>query len=79
MTQVLECRRSVGFPPATPAPPQLTRILDGIPFKEIWAVDFEFGAVSGENPRTDLPCCLGTSFRTHRAAIAGRVRLNPAL
>ena len=30
-------------------------ILDQIPFAEIWAVDFEFGANAGENP---VPVCL---------------------
>src|SRR5437879_4908599 len=30
-------------------------ILDRLPFNEIWAVDFEFGADPGENPQ---PVCL---------------------
>src|SRR5438270_9212296 len=30
-------------------------MLDGLPFAEIWAVDFEFGAEPGENPE---PVCL---------------------
>ena len=36
---------------ATCRPP----ILDPLPFTEIWAVDFEFGAKAGENPE---PVCL---------------------
>src|SRR5689334_5632073 len=42
--------------------------MNKLPFKEIWAVDFEFGAAQGENPE---PICLvALEFRSGR-----RVRL----
>jgi DNA polymerase family A len=53
----LECRRPVslaGGDTGRPRPP-VGASIDALPFREIWAVDFEFGAAPGENPE---PICL---------------------
>lgn len=42
-------------PPDPPIPPVKGGSLSDLPFAEIWAVDFEFGAKPGENPE---PVCL---------------------
>ena len=52
---VLECRRPVGFPGGDTRRPLFSTSINELPFKEIWAVDFEFGADPGENPQ---PVCL---------------------
>ncbi len=55
MTQALECRRTVNLTPATPAFPGPNPVIDHLPFKQIWAVDFALEAAPGENPE---PICL---------------------
>jgi DNA polymerase-1 len=52
---VLECRRPVGFPGGDTSRPLFSASINLLPFREIWAVDFEFGAKPGENPE---PVCL---------------------
>lgn len=52
---VLECRRPVGFSGGDTSRPLFRTSINELPFKEIWAVDFEFGADPGENP---APICL---------------------
>ena len=52
-------------------------MLDALPFAEIWAVDFEFGAEPGENPE---PVCLVAWELTQRPqdpAVARRVWRTP--
>jgi len=51
----LACRRPVHLRAATPAPWPLNATVNELPYKELWAVDFEFGAAPGENPE---PICL---------------------
>jgi DNA polymerase I len=49
------CRQPANLPAATPALRPLGATMNELPYKEIWAVDFEFGAAPGENPE---PICL---------------------
>ena len=45
-------------------------MLDALPFAEIWAVDFEFGAEPGES-RAGVPGRLGTAQRPEGEGLAG--------
>jgi hypothetical protein len=50
--------------------------LDGLPFREIWAVDFEFIADPGENP--DPVCLVARELRTGKTLRLWRDELGPA-
>src|SRR5215470_11849448 len=49
--------------------------LDSVPFREIWAVDFEFIADPGENP--DPVCLVGRELRSGRTVRLWRDELGP--
>jgi hypothetical protein len=75
---VPECRRPIGFSGGDSGRPLLSPPLNELPFKEIWAVDFEFGADPGENPD---PVCLvaleihsGRKVRLWRDELGGWAR-----
>ena len=51
-------------------------MLSQLPFQEIWAVDFEFGAQPGENP--EPVCLVGRELRGGRKVRLWRDEMGPA-
>jgi hypothetical protein len=72
---VLECRRLAGFPGGDTSRPLLSTSINELPFKEIWAVDFEFGADPGENP--DPVCLVALELRSGRKVRLWQDELGP--
>jgi DNA polymerase-1 len=61
---VPECRRPIDLSGDDTGRSLLGPPLNELPFKEIWAVDFEFGADPGENP--DPVCLVALEIRSGR-------------
>ena len=54
-------------------------MLDALPFREIWAVDFEFGGGAGNRPDPVCVVRLGITERSQASTMARRVRPFPAV